>query len=81
MIVRIVKMQFREDEVQNFKKVFDASKEKIRAFPGILHLELLQDRKDQCTLFTYSQWESEEDLEKYRKRFPFQADADDFSIL
>jgi heme-degrading monooxygenase HmoA len=66
MINRIVKMTFREDEVDNFLKIFDSSKEKIRSFPGVRHLELLQHSHQKNILFTYSLWESEEDLEEYR---------------
>lgn len=66
MIVRIVKMTFKADKVEQFKGVFDASKEKIRAYPGVMHLELLQDKANPSIFFTYSQWESEKDLENYR---------------
>ena len=41
MINRIVKMTFREEELDNFLQVFEASKDKIRNFPGVKHLELL----------------------------------------
>lgn len=66
MINRIVKMTFREEEVDNFLEVFEASKHNIRNFPGVQHLELMQDVKQKNVLFTYSLWESEEDLENYR---------------
>lgn len=67
MIVRIVKMHFREEEVERFQQVFENSKEQIRNFPGVKHLELLQGSKDKNIFFTYSHWESEEHLESYRK--------------
>lgn len=66
MINRIVKMTFREEELDSFLEVFEASKDKIRNFPGVKHLELLQDVKQKNVLFTYSLWESEDDLENYR---------------
>lgn len=66
MIVRIVKMKFRAEEVETFKAVFERSKDRIRSFPGVLYLELLQDVREPSVFFTYSHWESEEDLEKYR---------------
>ncbi|MEQ8910016.1 MAG: antibiotic biosynthesis monooxygenase family protein [Vicingaceae bacterium] len=66
MIVRVVKMHFREEEVANFKAVFQASKGLIRNFPGVQHLELLQGTSDPTIFFTYSFWESEEALERYR---------------
>ena len=40
MIVRIVKMEFRVEEIETFKAVFEASKANIRTFPGVLYLEL-----------------------------------------
>lgn len=66
MLIRIVKMTFMVNEIDAFKQIFQASKEKIRSFPGVQHLELLQDIHQQNVFFTYSYWESEEDLEKYR---------------
>ncbi|MFT6199257.1 MAG: hypothetical protein ACJAQ2_001029, partial [Vicingaceae bacterium] len=39
MIVRIVKLTFRETEIETFKKILEDSKENIRAFPGVLHLQ------------------------------------------
>ena len=66
MTVRIVKLTFREEEIENFKKILIDSKEKIRAFPGVLYLEMLQCVTDSTIFFTYSHWETPEDLEAYR---------------
>jgi heme-degrading monooxygenase HmoA len=66
MIVRIVKLTFREEEIETFKQVFEDSKDKIRNFPGVLYLELLQDTKQNNVFCTYSHWNSENDLENYR---------------
>ena len=67
MIVRLVKMQFQSDKVDEFKNLFEERKEKIRSFPGCKYLELLQglDAKD-SVFYTYSYWETEQDLENYR---------------
>ncbi|MBX9851038.1 MAG: antibiotic biosynthesis monooxygenase [Cytophagaceae bacterium] len=66
MIVRIVKMTFREGAEKDFIKIFQGSKKQIRESRGCIFLELLQD-KDQPNLFiTYSVWSSEKDLERYR---------------
>jgi quinol monooxygenase YgiN len=67
MIVRIVKMTFREDRTEEFLAIFEASKQLIRSMPGCTHLELLNDRSSPAIFFTYSCWESEEALENYRK--------------
>jgi|SRR5690554_5094590 len=66
MIIRIVKMTFRVDEIDNFKTVFENSKDKIRNFPGVQHLELLQGTDAPNVFFTYSYWKTAEDLENYR---------------
>ncbi len=66
MIVRIVKLTFREEEIETFKQVLEESKENIRAFPGVLHLQMLQSANDPCIFFTYSHWENAQALENYR---------------
>jgi len=59
-------MEFEVQYIEKFKVLFDAKKEKIRAFEGCSHLELWQDVRNKSTFMTYSYWENEEDLEKYR---------------
>ena len=66
MFVRIVKMSFQEDKISNFLENFEVIKEKIRNVPGNRLLELYQDKNEKCIFFTYSYWESEQDLENYR---------------
>jgi len=66
MFVRIVKMSFHVDKITNFLVNFEVIKEKIRNAPGNRLLELYQDKTDQCIFFTYSYWETEQDLENYR---------------
>lgn len=66
MIVRIVKMTFRTEEIGRFQELFEGWKPKIRAFPGCRHLELLHDVEDPRVFFTYSHWDGVADLENYR---------------
>ncbi len=66
MLVRIVKMRFRESEINRFKSLFDANKERIRNFPGCKHLVLYQDQNEPTIFFTYSYWKNAEHLEAYR---------------
>lgn len=67
MIVRIVKMEFKADKVEEFTQLFEEKKELIRGFPGCKHLELLQGTAANYSIFmTYSYWESEDDLNNYR---------------
>ena len=67
MLVRLVKMQFREEELENFKSLFAEVKTKIRNCPGCLSLTLLQgEGAEENIFYTYSVWTSEEDLNNYR---------------
>lgn len=59
-------MTFKEDVVKDFLQIFEESKEKIRAFPGCSHLQLLNDAHHPNVFSTYSIWESEDDLNQYR---------------
>ncbi|MDW3651515.1 MAG: antibiotic biosynthesis monooxygenase family protein [Bacteroidia bacterium] len=67
MIVRIVRMEFRKEEVDRFQEIFDESKHKIRAFPGCEELQLHGDPQNPAIRYTYSKWLSEDALNAYRK--------------
>lgn len=67
MFVRIVKMGFQEDKIDAFLNNFEEVKQNIRNFPGNRFLELYRDKNDPTIFFTYSYWETETDLENYRK--------------
>ena len=66
MLIRIVRMTFKPEEVDNFLQLFEESKDRIRHFEGCHHLELLKDYSANNILSTYSHWESEEALNNYR---------------
>ena len=66
MLVRIVKMTFRPDAVEDFKVFFETRKDVIRAFDGCRHLQLWQDSTELSVFFTYSLWENETALMHYR---------------
>lgn len=66
-MIRIVKMTFKDEEIENFLNLFNSVKEQIRAFDGCNKLELLQDINTPTIIMTYSHWESETHLEKYRQ--------------
>ncbi|MFT5103906.1 MAG: autoinducer 2-degrading protein [Candidatus Latescibacterota bacterium] len=66
MFTRIVKMEFKEENVTAFLANFETVKDKIRNFPGCAFLELYADKNDPSIYFTYSKWEDESDLENYR---------------
>ncbi|MDT8346706.1 MAG: antibiotic biosynthesis monooxygenase family protein [Flavobacteriaceae bacterium] len=66
MIIRIVKMEFEPTQVEAFKQLFDRHCASIRAFSGCEHLKLLQDIHKSNCFFTYSYWQDEKALERYR---------------
>jgi len=66
MIVRIVKLSIKPSNVGQFKEMFKDRKDRIRNFPGRSHLKLLQGIDSENIFFTYSHWNSADDLENYR---------------
>ncbi|WGH75667.1 antibiotic biosynthesis monooxygenase [Tenacibaculum tangerinum] len=66
MFVRIVKMSFQPEKVDTFLNNFNTKKEFIRNSPGCRLLELYRDKTNPNIFFTYSYWETEQDLENYR---------------
>ncbi|SDQ81639.1 putative quinol monooxygenase [Flagellimonas zhangzhouensis] len=73
MLIRIVKLTFKPENIPSFERVFDESKNGILAFQGCNMVELYQDIKDPCIFFTYSFWDKEADLENYRQSDFFKA--------
>ncbi len=65
-MIRIVKMHFKTEHVQDFLDHFQKIKTQIRAMPGNEGLTLLQDKDIPEIFFTYSTWQQEADLENYR---------------
>ncbi len=66
MLIRIVRMTFRPDGVNDFLENFELNKSAIRNSPGCHHLELWQDEHQKNIFVTYSHWESEAHLNQYR---------------
>ena len=66
MFVRIVKMSFEATNIPIFLQNFNKNKEKIRNTKGCRLLELYRDKTEPTLFFSYSYWESEQDLENYR---------------
>ena len=66
MFVRIVKMSFQSEKIEEFLANFNTKKEFIRNSPGCQLLELYRDKNNSDIFFTYSYWETEQDLENYR---------------
>ena len=66
MLIRIVKMTFAADKVDVFVNTFNERKEMIASFEGCSGVELLRDIQNPTIFFTYSKWDGESSLEKYR---------------
>ena len=72
MFVRIVKMTFEADKIDQFLTVFNQNKDKIRNSEGCELLELYRDKTNPTIFFTYSYWQKEGNLENYRNSELFQ---------
>lgn len=60
-------MTFQPNKVPEFLALFEASKPKVRHQPGCHHLELWQDQNDENKFMTYSHWDDEAALNRYRE--------------
>lgn len=72
MIIRIVRMHFTQEGEQEFLEIFNCHKSAIRQFQGCTHLELLKDHNDAFCYATLSHWNSQADLDAYRKSALFE---------
>ena len=66
MIIRIVKMTFHSNKINDFLKIYKEVNPKIKNFKGCNHLELLNDITHSNIFFTYSHWDTEQDLLNYK---------------
>ena len=66
MIIRIVKMSFQEDKVNEFINNFMIHKDEIMDFEGCELLDLLRIKESGNVFMTYSYWKDEESLDNYR---------------
>ncbi|WP_026810597.1 putative quinol monooxygenase [Arenibacter latericius] len=67
MLVRIVKLTFELENIPEFKSIFKKHQKAMQNVEGCTFLELLQDVNDERIFFTHSYWNSNADLENYRK--------------
>ncbi len=66
MLTRVVKLHFEAAHLEDFLAHFETVKWQVAKFPGCRGMQLLQDQTDPCLVFTYSIWDSEQDLNNYR---------------
>lgn len=65
-MIRIVKMTFQPDRVDDFLGIFHEIQGTIAAFDGCEKVSLLRANDKENVFFTYSIWRSPDDLEAYR---------------
>jgi quinol monooxygenase YgiN len=66
MLIRIVKLHFQDDRIEDFLEFFETVKNRINSFPGCLGMKLLRDINKPSVVMTYSHWEDQQALENYR---------------
>lgn len=67
MIVRIVTMKFKKDLNTQFKEIYNNTRPLILQSKGCISVCLLEDIHDPQRLTTFSEWETERDLNLYRE--------------
>lgn len=67
MLIRIVRMHFTENGIEEFLAIFNKHQQSIRNFPGCTHLELLKDAENPFIYTTLSHWQDEASLNHYRQ--------------
>jgi quinol monooxygenase YgiN len=66
MITRIVKLTFEEEKINDFLAFFDTINTRVSTFENCYGMRLMQDLHQPNVVFTYSNWENENALNKYR---------------
>jgi quinol monooxygenase YgiN len=67
MIIRIVRMYFVSEGVDDFLEIYERTRAAIENMEGCSYLELMRDTEDPNAFVTISHWESASDLEHYRQ--------------
>lgn len=66
MLIRIVRMHFKAENVSAFEALFAESRSKVASQPGCSSLQLCRDYNDPTVFFTISHWDEESSLNQYR---------------
>ena len=66
-ILRIVKMEFQRDQLDNFDDLFAANETAISGMSGCRGVKLFKGTDTPSIRTTLSWWDSEEDLKRYRQ--------------
>ena len=67
MLLRVVRMEFKQERLKDFHAVFEQAKPKILAMKGCNHVEICEDPSNFDVRYTFSKWDSVKDLEAYRE--------------
>tara|TARA_B100000809_G_C14633582_1_gene349513 strand:- start:111 stop:398 length:288 start_codon:yes stop_codon:yes gene_type:complete len=70
-ITRIVKMTFKAEHINDFNVYYNSIKQKVADQPGCNGVKLLKEIGDTGVFFTYSNWDSVDDLNNYRNTEAF----------
>ncbi len=70
-ITRIVKMTFKPEHIKDFETFFISIKNKVANQPGCNGVKLLKEQNNTGVFFTYSNWDSVDDLNAYRNTETF----------
>ncbi len=66
MIKRLVRLEFQEAFIQDFKFVYEKHLVYMKSLPSCQSLDFYNERGNPHIFFTISVWESEEALDNYR---------------
>mgnify|MGYP000058895001 CR=1 FL=1 len=66
MLLRIVRMEFHADKLDDFRHLFDEVQSKISGFPGCQHVEMCTDPDLENVRYTFSKWDDQAALDAYR---------------
>ena len=67
MVIRIVELSIQKDKLPFAQKYLAEVAPKVRNSPGCTHLRILMDLHNPGHITTYSHWNTEADLNAYRK--------------
>ena len=66
MLKRLIKLSIQSKKKKQFIELFEENQHLISSFDGCISVELVQDINANNIFFTYSLWENENALNKYR---------------
>lgn len=72
MIIRLVKLTFVPSFIDDFYRIYREKEPRIGTWPGCCGVKLLQDKDNPAVYYTWSLWESEQQLNDYRHSAFFQ---------